>query len=200
MKLNLGNEIIYRNKDDVNNLYPQVLWDLSLDCDLDISAELSRDDIWDYSTVLQGVGRARYNRNSDILNNFCAEFAFFKESILTAAYNVKDGIFQFSWYKDFDFYLKTSHLVIAIFKDMPGFSMNPHLDNNHIMVQLVINLKDNCASTKFYPFNSKEPFYVSSTKQNQGAMFLNTPGSVHDISDVTEDRYILYASIVFDIY
>ena len=200
MKLCIGEAKVHRFTDDVNNLYPQVLWEVEIEDDRDLTNELTRPDIWDTAAVLQGTNRATYNRTSDQLNEFCNQFAFCKEQVLTTAYHANKQIFNSSWYKDYEFYLKTSQFGIAVFKDMPGFSMNPHLDNNHIMVQLVINLIDNCASTKFYPFNRQEPFYISSTKQYQGVMFLNTPGAVHNIADVAKNRYILYSSIVFDIY
>jgi hypothetical protein len=200
MKLNIGEAQFHRFADDVNHLYPQVLWEVEIEDDRDLTDELTRPDIWNTAAVLQGTDRATYNRTSDSLNEFCNQFAFCKEQVLHTAYHADKQIFNSSWYRDYEYYLKNSQFGIAVFKDMPGFSMNPHLDNNHIMVQLVINLTDNCASTKFYPFNSQEPFYTSSTKKYQGIMFLNTPGAVHDIADVAENRYILYSSVVFDIY
>ena len=100
-----------------------------------------------------------------------------------------------NWLSNLDYYINESHFKSSIIKDLPGFKMTPHLDNYHVMAQLIINLQDNCTSTKFYSFNSTEPFYVAPTKKYQGIMFLNKPGAVHDIDNITKDRYMLYASI-----
>ena len=200
MKLNIGEAQVYCFAEDVNDLYPQVLWAVEIEDDRDLTDELIRPDIWNTAAVPQGTDRVTYNRTSNSLNEFCNQFNFCKEQVLRTAYHANKQIFNSSWYRDYEYYLKTSRIDTVVFKDMPGFSMNPHLDNNHVMVQLVINLTDNCASTKFYPFNRQEPFYISSTKRYQGVMFLNTPGAVHNISNVDKNRYILYSAIVFDIY
>lgn len=84
-----------------------------------------------------------------------------------------------------------------ILKDLPGFEMSPHIDNSHVMCHMIVNLlQDNQTSTSFYCIDSPDPVYSAPTKKNHGILFVNTPGALHSIGNVTAERWILYSSVV----
>jgi hypothetical protein len=206
MKLTIGPENITNFAGDKHLLYTQVMWELTIEHDEDLLPELLRNDIWTISTAWNNQQlRSTYNKTSEILNKFRTSFdQQIKQQILKRIWSSPPGDARMgeqlrnSWRFPLDYYIKKSHFTTIIIKDMPGFKMTPHLDNHHVMVQLIINLQDNCTSTKFYPFNSTNPFYVAPTNKYQGIMFLNKPGAVHDIDNITKDRYMLYAVINID--
>lgn len=95
------------------------------------------------------------------------------------------------------YYQQNSKYVAKILKDSPGFKMNPHIDNNHVMIQMIVNLiQDNETSTEFYYFNQTEPAYHSPKTKNHGVVFVNTPGAIHSINGITKPRYILYVAVI----
>ena len=204
MELIIGPAKFITFESDIHKKYYQVIWELELQCEDNLSDELRHEDIWIKNHVwvdgesLQNELRETYNRSNSILTDFCNNFSNsspFKKQILTRAFNDGNYAFGENWFRPLEYYLKYSDIGATIFRDRPGFAMFPHIDNHHIMIQLILNLEDNCTSTRFYPFDSTEPCYVGPTKKYQGLMFLNTNGAIHDIVNVTEDRYIFYSSI-----
>jgi hypothetical protein len=203
MKLTIGPENITNFAGDKHLLYTQVMWELTIEHDEDLLPELLRNDVWINSEAWNNHQlRTTYNNTSEILNKFQNSFdQQIKQQILERIWNsppcdaCMSTHLRGSWLFQLEDCIKKSHFITGIIKDMPGFKMEPHLDNYYVMVQIIINLQDNCASTKFYPFNSTNPCYVAPTKKYQGVMFLNKPGAIHDIDNITKDRYILYASI-----
>ena len=161
MKLTIGNVRIFEFAGDVHRRYPQMIWEVTLDYDEELLPELLRNDIWSTEANI-GINdrrRLRYNNKSGILNKFQANFSKqIKQQILERVWNDSNRIHSSCWVLPLEHYLEKSTIGATIFKDTPGFSMAPHVDNHHIITQLIINLQDNCASTKFYPFNSTEPF------------------------------------------
>jgi len=96
-----------------------------------------------------------------------------------------------------DQYQTKTHWFADIIRDQAGFAMGPHMDNSHIMVQMVVNLlQDNTTATEFYQFNESTPCYQAPLKKNHGVIFLNTPGAVHRIANVDNSRWILYGGLV----
>ena len=89
------------------------------------------------------------------------------------------------------------NIDVGINKDTVGFSMQPHLDNSHVVVQTIINLVDNPSATEIYEFNDTTPKYQMSTDVNKGVTFFNNPGAVHGIRNITRDRYTLYAAVTY---
>jgi len=197
MKLAIGNVRIFEFAGDVHQRYPQMIWEVTLDYDEELLPELLLDDIW---STEAGVGmhdrqRLLYNNKSIILNKFKSSFSEkIKQQILERVWNCS-SCHSGCYILPLEHYLEKSTMGCSIFKDTPGFSMVPHVDNHHVITQLIINLQDNCASTKFYPFNSTNPFYVAPTKKYQGVIFFNTNGAIHSIDNITEDRYIFYSAI-----
>jgi hypothetical protein len=85
-----------------------------------------------------------------------------------------------------------------IFQDLPGFSMGRHLDNQSVIANVIVNLKDNNDGTIFHNYKSShEVLFQASGKKNTGIIFLNTPSSLHSVqNDVDQTRYILYTSLI----
>jgi len=197
MKLTIGDVRIFEFAGDVHRRYPQMIWEVTLDYDEELLPELLRNDIWSTEANI-GINdrrRLQYNGKSIILNKFKSSFSEqIKQQILERVWN-DSNCHSTCYVLSFEHYLEKSTMGGSILKDTPGFSMTPHVDNHHIITQLIINLQDNCTSTKFYPFNSTEPFYVAPTKKYQGVIFFNTNGAIHNIDNITEDRYICYSAI-----
>jgi len=95
-----------------------------------------------------------------------------------------------------DQYQTKTHWFADIIRDQAGFAMGPHIDNSHIMVQMVVNLlQDNTTATEFYQFNDSVPYYRAPLKRNHGVVFVNTPGAVHRIANIDQTRWILYGGL-----
>jgi hypothetical protein len=75
--------------------------------------------------------------------------------------------------------------------------MGIHLDNNHIMLQLIVNLTDNDSGTEMYDIVSSDPYHRVTGEKNKGIMFLNGPGALHSIGNINKDRYILYSAVMY---
>lgn len=62
MKLNIGEAQVYCFAEDVNYLYPQVLWAVEIEDDRDLTDELIRPDIWNTAAVhnISNVDKNRY--------------------------------------------------------------------------------------------------------------------------------------------
>ena len=183
-------------KKDVHNCYTYGYWNVELDfSDWDLSKELAREDVW-RPEFPGSEGRQTVNpEGSDILNNFCQTFDQNKHMLVSQAFNDFNELFGYRWFKGLDFYINNTNILTTIFKDRVGFSCPPHLDNSHIILQLIINLMDNGTGTEFYDYLSAEPFAQGSSQQGQGVAFLNMPGSIHGVRNITQTRYILYSQI-----
>lgn len=159
-----------------------------------IQQELLRSDIWD-SGQPQGPGRYVHNHTSSILNELVSNFSQLRTDILYNVYHQDPDQFNGIWPKGIDYYMKHSKMPTNIYKDTAGFMMHPHLDNHHVVVQVIINLQDNTGSTTFYsPFTGK-PVVSAPSKAGEGIMFFNNANSIHGINGITQDRFILYSYI-----
>ena len=175
-----------------------LLWEVELtDVDLDsIYPELLRSDIWETANV-HGNLRFRNNDKSEILNNFLNEFNSLKTEILEYIYHYDRKTFTERWWKSLEHYENNTGMHSTIFKDTPGFNMGPHLDNSHIIAQLVLNVVHNTTGTEFYQASSTKPYYKAPTEQYKGVLFFNNANAGHGIQNVTEDRFILYSGILY---
>ena len=181
---------------DAHQLYQWLFWDVSISHDYDLSQELAKSDIWYPINRFGTENRARAElNNSPVLQRFCREFDQLKDVFFDMIKN--DKFFQWRWTQPADAYLERISMVTAIYKDMPGHVMQPHLDNSHIMMQTVINLRDNPSSTDLYSFIDQSPIYQSTRERDKGVTFLNTPGAVHGITNLEHDRYILYSALMY---
>jgi hypothetical protein len=104
--------------------------------------------------------------------------------------------FRKLWTKDHDYYANSTRTATVINYDAPGFSMTPHCDNNHIMLQLIVNLTDNDSGTELLDITSPESYYTMTGQRNKGIMFLNGAGTLHSIRNINKDRYTLYSAIM----
>lgn len=185
---------------DLHKLFPQLIWEMSLSSvDLDneeLLKELNREDIW--VTVKRGNGlRYEYvNGSSKILDELNDNFKKLRPQLFDLMFDTNVRVATQSWFMPKEHYFKHCHLDPIIYKDMPGYEMNLHKDNAHIMLQTLFNLTDNGSmGTEFFNSNETESFYKSTGEKNKGVGFLNTGESAHIIRDVTDIRYILYAAV-----
>lgn len=136
---------------------------------------------------------------------FKKEFALLKNDILEQVYETGSDYIKKNWYASIDVYKEKTIMGIQIYKDLPGFSMEPHIDNGHVMFQLLINLTENDLGTAFHNPSTyetassiSEPVYRATGQQGKGIIFVNNTNSAHSINYITKDRYMLYASIYID--
>lgn len=200
MKLDITKTHKGRPATDVHGLYHWLFCELTLEHNYNIEEELLKDSVWtatDNFNPSSTHQRFIANRNnSEMLTKFCNDFYSFKEQLIDWATSDNQSLFSSRWYLGAAHYKNVCAFNIEIYKDIAGFSMPPHLDNSHVMLQAIINLTENQTGTEMYASDSQSPIYQASTEKNKGMAFLNNSGAVHGIQNVTQDRYILYASII----
>ena len=176
-----------------------LIWDIELEgLDFDsLTPELARNDIWS-SEGANMEGRFKFNNESTILTDLCAKSLGIKSKVLDHIYNTDNNIFRERWFKGIDFYKNHTVICPVLFKDSPNIRMGPHLDNGHIVAQMVVNLTDNQYGTDFYNPMTEELIYTSSGKRGQGVLFFNNSSAVHGMRNGNFDRYIFYSNIILD--
>lgn len=182
----------------VNGTYDVLFWEIELDTPLTESDEfkkqLFRNDIWEQA---HRANRLCYTTNmSSILDATVSIPAEHMSQFVQTAANA-GFLFGTRWYQGAEYYSKhaATHTMTQLFKDLPGFDMDIHLDNSHVMLQSIINLTDNDVGTELFSIDSDKPIYTMSGKRNRGIMFFNSPGALHRIKNVAKERYILYFGI-----
>ena len=196
MKFTVNNHIFFTPPDDVYHQYPFSVWEIEIQSDLvdspEFEAELRNDNNFIVSGSHDNSLRSVYNK-AGAVEDWLAQSQ--NSSLLDVV--SQSACFKPMYYKSLNEYCETTGWSASILKDQPGFKMAPHLDNKHVMVQIIVNLvQDYTTATEFYHFNSTTPCYRAPLKKNHGVMFLNTPGSVHGITNVTEPRWILSAAVL----
>lgn len=156
----------------------------------ELTEELLQPGIWSKFQPPHRYG----TRKSAILNQFADNFNLFKDEIFDIVYK-DDLMFSRMWYKGAAYYKQHTAMGSQILKDLPGQHMSAHLDNRHIMIQLILNLSDNTSGTGFYTSTSTAPVAIGPTELLHGAFFVNSSNAIHDITNITKDRYILYSVI-----
>lgn len=204
MHIKLGQRHLHRVKFPISNIYDVVFWDVELVDTPDCWDELQRSDVWEQTPASQGAKRHSClsgHHNSDLLNQVgCLPQNHREEFIRTAAQADIDlhcNYFNKCWYRDVEYYVKHAHTFGVIFHDEPGFKMGIHLDNSHIMLQLIVNLTDNDSGTEMYDIVGSTPYHTMTGEKNKGIMFLNSPGALHSIGNINKDRYILYSAVMY---
>ena len=209
MQLNVTNFV----KSSLDHMYwdvPLMVWELEVsevENHAEIKQELERNDIW-LEHKHYPKGRYRYNRDAN-QSTVLTEFVSNIETTLVAT--VYDTIFaqepvRAARYKPVEWY-RSKAICADIYKDTAGFKMPPHLDNQHVLAQIIINLTPGKTSTKFHSpadhlalgairWQDLPAQYTAPTQELKGIVFFNNANSVHSISGLTEDRYILYMSLV----
>ena len=206
MHIKLGQRHIHSVESTVNHYksYDNVFWDVELVDVPDCWNELQRSDVWDINPAVQGAKRHSCltgHHNSDLLNQVGNLPTQYREEFIRAAgqadIELGGDYFKKCWYRDVEYYIKHSHTFGVIFHDEPGFEMGIHLDNHHIMLQLIVNLTDNDSGTEMYDIVSSAPYHRLTGEKNKGIMFLNSPGALHSIGHINKDRYILYSAVMY---
>jgi hypothetical protein len=190
--------------DPAYEAYDTMFWDVELIDAPDCWDELQRTDIWQAAPSAQGVKRHSCytgHHDSELLNRIGALPSAHQEQFIRAA-EQGDTSTTYShlrqlWSNKAEYYIQHCHTHSIIYHDEPGFEMNIHLDNGHIMLQLIINLTDNDSGTELYDITSTEPYYTVTGEKNKGIMFLNGPGALHRIRNINKDRYILYSAVMY---
>jgi hypothetical protein len=197
-KVYVGEEILFG--------YRLAIWEVSLqDFDLTTLDHDLRMMEW-YGNQPQGKLRlAMSYPPPDSIHAFKNELESLKDDILDQLYETGNEHIEQNWYRGLEYYKNNTKMNLNIYKDLPGFSMEPHIDNGHIMFQLLINLTENDTGTAFHnlstfflPAKSTDtPVYKATGNQGKGIIFINNPNSAHSITDITKDRYVIYATIGF---
>ena len=208
MHIKLGQRHLHRVKSSTTRLasaitYNIVFWDVELVDVPDCWDELQRPDVWGEMAATQGAKRhlcLHDHHDSELLNQIRRLPCQYQEEFLRAAkqtdIDLDCNYFNKSWYRDVDYYIKNSYTASVIHHDEPGFEMGIHLDNNHIMLQLIINLADNDSGTEMYDIVNPEPYHKVTGEKNKGIIFLNGPGALHSIGNINKDRYTLYSAVM----
>jgi len=206
MHIKLGQLHVHRVNFPIKNniTYDIVFWDVELVDAPDCQDQLQRTDVWQQDSAVQGKKRHQCltgHHDSELLNQIGNLTQNHREEFIRAAgqadIELGGDYFKKCWYRDVEYYVTHSHTFGVIFHDEPGFEMGIHLDNHHIMLQLVINLTDNDSGTEMYDIVSSEPYHKLTGEKNKGIMFLNSPGALHSIGNINKDRYILYSAVMY---
>lgn len=202
MRLNTQMQIIVHNyrilttPSDVHHCYNTPVWEVEIQSDLldtpEFDLSLRLDENFDVSQSHRNIQRSTFC-GTGVVAEFLAQSQ--RDFIL----DLVSSYFQFNkrYFQSIDHYKRTSGWQSIVLRDQPGFQMKPHIDNSHVMAQMVVNLlEDNDTSTEFYYFNDQQPCYRAPLKKNHGVIFLNTPGAVHSISNINKTRWILYSNVL----
>jgi hypothetical protein len=181
-----------------------VFWEVELVDAPDYSNELLRPDIWyDNSTSTIGNQRKQCSKLhgapavlTELLETPEKQRAEFICAAAQIDADTRTNYFKKLWYRDSDYYVDSAKTATVINYDMPGFAMTPHCDNNHIMLQLIINLTDNDTGTEMLDITSPDSYYTMTGQRNKGIMFLNGAGTLHTVRNINKDRYTLYSAVM----
>lgn len=201
MLLTVGPEHTIRSCHDIHDLYSWLFWDLQLDCDWDVLHHELHDVVTWQSVELDFQNKGRQIGDISMaptLQTLTAHVESFKNKFIDMAYESYSPVFRKAWCHPSERYRNRSTMQTKILKDSPGYSMSRHLDNSHIMLQAIVNLQQNHCGTELLLFNDTTPVHRMSGDQGRGLLFVNSPGSVHTINSVEQDRYILYTSVIYN--
>jgi hypothetical protein len=184
-------------------MYDNVFWEVELVDAPDCSNELLRTDIWVDNTT-SAIGHQRKQCHADCKSDMLKEMlqvpsqqrAEFLGAAAQADTDTGKAYFRKLWHRDLDYYVNSTCTVTVINHDAPGFAMGTHCDNNHIILQMIVNLTDNDTGTELFDIISPDPYYTMTGQRNKGIMFLNGAGTLHTVRNINKDRYTLYSAIM----
>jgi len=204
MHIQLGQRHFHRlPKSHLGNIYDTVFWEVELVDVPDCSSELQRSDVWRENIIsTRNPGRYQcYDCESPLLAEILKIPARHHAEFIHAAAQVDQDLgrqyFKQSWFLGTEYYVESAHTFAVLNHDQPGFNMQIHVDNSHIMLQTVINLVDNDSGTELYDINNAEPYYTMTGEKNKGIMFFNSAGALHTIRNINKDRYTLYSAVMY---
>jgi hypothetical protein len=88
-----------------------------------------------------------------------------------------------------------------VLQDLPGFNMDPHLDNRAVFGVVIVNLKDNPAGsgTTILDQFRKKQIYQGPTEKGTGILLFNNWNTWHMIANNSEeDRLVSYYTLSID--
>ena len=186
-----------------SNIYDTVFWEVELVDAPDCSNELLRTDIW-VDNITSAISRQRKQCLTDCKSEMLKEIlqvpgqqrAEFLCAATQTDVDTGKNYFNKLWYRDLDYYVNSTKTVTVINHDALGFAMDTHCDNNHIILQMIVNLTDNNTGTELFDITSPDPYYTMTGQRNKGIMFLNGAGTLHNIRNINKDRYTLYSAVM----
>jgi hypothetical protein len=195
MEIIVNNHIVLTSPHEVHYQYQSPVWEIEIKSDIldlpEFESALLCNDNFVVSECHSSPFRSSFTGNG-IIADFLANSQ--KDFLLNLVSQTPE--FKHRYCMPVEEYQKRTYWFSTIHKDQAGFSMTPHLDNYHIMAQMIVNLlQDADTATEFYYFNESLPCYRGPLKKNHGVVFLNTPGSIHSISNMNKTRYTLYGGV-----
>lgn len=188
-------QLVFDPKDCYHH-YQNPIWTFDYTIDDEIETKLEQADFGVEKIFVSR--RDQYNvGNSAELDTLLKDFSYNFRSVLADLLTLKKEILSDRWLrKSGEDLMKVAGIHTKIFRDPPKFSMTPHLDNTFMIANAILNLVDNEDSTTFHDYrNPKKVVFVGPKKKNKGIIFLNTPGSLHSISNTSNrPRYIINSS------
>ena len=175
------------------NQYEVLLW--TFDFSTYIKLDLDRVNFQGRTNYGLPDPASRLENRSEVLLDLVNEgFKKALRSLLDAVETRK--IIRNRWACDVNTLISRSEMYSRLIKDMPGFQMGAHVDNQFIIGNVILNLADNPCGTQFHKiktgFFNKEVYFEAPRKKNKGIFFLNTPGALHSIkNDSNVPRYVL---------
>lgn len=204
MHIQLGQQHMHKiPRHHSGNTYDVLFWEVELVDVPDCWSELQRADVWRAGAMSTGPsGRYQcYDCDSPLLTELLRTPARHQEEFIRAVAQFDDDnneyYFKRSWYHGGEYYVQSAHTMTVINHDKPGFKMDIHTDNSHIMLQTIINLSDNDSGTELYDIYSEEPYYTMTGEKNKGIMFFNGAGALHSIGNINKHRYTLYSAVMY---
>jgi len=205
MHIQLGQRHIHKvtQPSHLHGMYDNVFWEVELVDAPDCSNELLRTDIW-VDNITASISCQRKQCRMDCKSSMLKEIlqvpgnqrAEFLHAATQTDTDTGEGYFGNLWYRDLDYYVNSTRTITVINYDAPGFAMGTHCDNNHIILQMIINLTDNDTGTELFDITSPDPYYTMTGQRNKGIIFLNGAGTLHSIRNINKDRYTLYSAIM----
>ena len=181
------------------SFYGYTVWNLELQWDPawqdNIMQEIAREEIWAPGYF---PTRCYYTGNNNNILEICRAMGRYKDRILDLVNQHQPDLFTVRWPRGLEYYKTQSKMQTAVFRDSPGFEIVPHVDNQHIIVQAIINLVNNGdVGTEFHTVFNPTAWYRASGLAGHGSMFANGPGAIHSIKNGEQHRYLLYTTIEF---
>lgn len=205
MHIQLGQRHIHKvtQPSHIHGMYDNVFWEVELVDAPDCSNELLGTDIWvdnTTSAISHQRKQCRIDCKSDMLKEILQvpgqQRAEFLGAAAQADTDTGQAYFRKLWPRDLDYYVNSTRTITVINHDAPGFAMGTHCDNNHIILQMIVNLTDNDTGTELFDITSPDPYYTMTGQRNKGIMFLNGAGTLHNIRNINKDRYTLYSAVM----
>ena len=163
--------------------------------------------LWDPNLDLKGLGYTaldkRLMRPCNVING--AAWRNFKQAIESSKYDLVQKFLsidtQKRWPNIPDQISERLTIYRSLIADLPGYSMQPHVDNRSVYAAGYLNIFDNDPVTEIQGQKTslfglkKSPNYLAPGKAGQGVIWLNTENSWHWVNKVSRDRRILMISL-----